>query len=105
MSRIPGWLLVHGVTIEPYQGAGAYGDVYGPPTDVRCFLDQQTRLTRDTGGNTVTSTSTVFTTPEVECPAGSRITLPDGRATTVIAALRRDGGDLGTPDHLEIQCT
>lgn len=104
MSEIPEWLLRHGVTIEPYQGAGAYGDVYGEPEDVRCFLDQQTKLTRDAGGNTVTSTTTFYAPLGVDCPAGSRVLLPDGRQTTVIAALRRDGAGLPTPDHVEVQC-
>ncbi|MEU2563216.1 hypothetical protein ABZ626_28335 [Streptomyces longispororuber] len=47
--------------------------------------------------------STVYALPDARCPARSRVTLPDGRQTTAIAALTRDGGGLPTPDHLEVQ--
>lgn len=104
MSALPHWLMRHEVTAEPYRGEGAYGPVYGPATPLRCYLEQETRLVRDTSGNEVTSTSTLFARLDaVALPAQSRVTLPDGRTTTVIAALRRDGGGLPTPDHLEVQ--
>ncbi|MFD7413530.1 hypothetical protein [Kitasatospora purpeofusca] len=103
MSAIPGWLLRHQVTVEPYLGDSAYGPRYGPPVAVRCFLDQATRLVRAADGREVTSSSTFYARLDMSAPTGSRATLPDGRATTVIAALRRDGRGLGTPDHLEVQ--
>ncbi|GAA2825356.1 hypothetical protein RMN57_13245 [Kitasatospora sp. CM 4170] len=103
MSGIPGWLLRHQVSVEPYLGDSAYGPRYGPLVVVRCFLDQATRLVRAADGREVTSSSTVYARLDTVAPAGSRITLPDGRHTTVIAALRRDGSGLGTPDHLEVQ--
>lgn len=105
MGALPGWLLRHTVTVEPYLGQSAYGPRYGPPGTVRCFLDQQTRMVRASDGTQVTSSSTVYTRLEEAAPAQSRVTLPDGRVTTVIAALRRDGAGLPTPDHLELQLT
>lgn len=103
MSHIPGWLLRHRITIEPYEGDSSKGPVYGPPQRVRCFVDEQTRAVRSPGGENVTSSSTAYTAPGVRAPALSRVTLPSGRQTTVIAALDRDGGGLPTPDHVEIQ--
>jgi hypothetical protein len=103
MAAIPGWLLRHTVTIEPYLGAGAYGPKYGAPAVTACFLDQQTRMVRAADGTQVSSTATVWLPLDVTAPAQSRVTLPGGRVTTVIAALRRDGGGLPTPDHLELQ--
>lgn len=103
MGSLPGWLMRHRVALEPYQGSGAYGPVYGPRQEVRCFLDMQTKLTRDPGGNEVASSSTFYAAPGLTCPPQSRVTLPDGRVTTVIAALPRDGGGLATPDHTEVQ--
>ncbi|MFI6443824.1 hypothetical protein [Kitasatospora sp. NPDC050543] len=106
VTRVPAWLLRHRVTVEPYLGDSAYGPRYGPlVAGVRCLLDQQTRLVRDKTGREVTSSSTFYCQLTVVAPAGSRVTLPDGRQTTVIAALRRDGAGLGTPDHLEVQLT
>lgn len=106
MVTLPGWLLGHEVTVEPYEGSGPYGEVYGSPVVVRCFLDQQTRLVRDAGGNQVTSSTTFYAELDaVSAPPTSRVMLPDGHTTTVIAELRRDGGGLPTPDHLEVQLT
>lgn len=104
MSRIPGFLLRHQVTIEPYDGSSAYGPLYGAPVTVRCFLDEQTRLVRAADGHDVTSNATLYCRLDaVTAPPESRVTLPDGTQRTVVAALRRDGGGLPTPDHLELQ--
>ncbi|WP_282795182.1 hypothetical protein [Streptomyces sp. CC224B] len=100
---IPDYLLRHEVVVEAWEGEGPYGSKYGPPTAMRCFLDEQTRMVRNPAGEEVTSSSTVYALPDARCPARSRVTLPDGRQTTVIAALARDGGGLPTPDHLEVQ--
>lgn len=101
--RIPRWLLRHSVTVSPYIGDSAYEPQYGPPVVVRCFVDEQTRTVRRPDGQEVTSSSTLYADLETVCPAESRVVLPSGRETTVIAVLRRDGGGLATPDHLEIQ--
>lgn len=103
MGRIPGWLLVHTITIEAYRGDGSKGPVYGPPTQVRCFLDEQTRAVRSTGGETVTSGSTAYTAPGVDAPPLSRVTTAGGRVTKVIQIKDRAGAGLRTPDHMEIQ--
>lgn len=100
---IPLPLLRHSVTVEPYLGASAYGPRYGLPVTVTCFLDQQTRMVRQADGTQVSSSSTVYAPLATDAPAQSRVTLPDGRQTTVIAALRRNGGGLPVPSHLEIQ--
>lgn len=100
---IPGWLLRHVVTVEAWLGEGPYGPRYAEPVAARCFVDEQTRLVRSPDGDEVTSSSTAYCLPDLDCPAKSRVTLPSGRATTVITALRRDGAGLPTPDHLEVQ--
>ncbi|MEU5974395.1 hypothetical protein [Streptomyces sp. NPDC047315] len=89
--------------MSPYIGDSAYGPQYGPAITVRCFLDDQTRTVRAADGQEVTSTSTFYAQIDTVCPAESRVTLPSGRQTTVIAALRRDGGKLPVPSHLEVQ--
>lgn len=100
---MPKWMLRHEVTVEPYLGQSAYGPRYGPPAAVRCFLDEQTRMVRAADGTQVSSTSTARAPLVTVAPAQSRVTLPDGRVTSVIAALQRDGGGLPVPSHLELQ--
>lgn len=102
MSRIPRWLLRHTVTVEPYEGDTAYGPAYGPPTLVRCFVEEGVRLVRDLEGHEVVSSARLFARLDAVCPAQSRVTLPTGRTSTAITALRRDAAGLPTPDHLEV---
>ncbi|MFD3835308.1 hypothetical protein ACFWWC_03500 [Streptomyces sp. NPDC058642] len=103
VRRIPRRYFIHEITVEPYDGESSTGSLYGAPVTVKCFLDEQTRAVRTPGGEQVTSTSTAYADLETVAPALSRVSLPDGRATTVIQAKRRDGTGLGTPNHLEIQ--
>lgn len=103
MGALPRRLLRHQITVEPLLGQGPYGPQYGPPAVARCFLDQATRMVRSPGGEQITSSSTAYAPLATVAPPGSRVTLPDGRQTNVIAALRRDGSGLPTPDHLEVQ--
>lgn len=103
MSGIPGWLLRHVITVEQYEGDGAYGPVYGPAVTVRAFVDELTRMVRSPAGADVVSSTTAYCHLDTVAPAGSRVTLPTGRATVAINALRRDGSGLATPDHLELQ--
>lgn len=104
MVTLPGLWLRHRVTVEAYEGDAAAGPVYGDPVVVRCFLEEKNRLVRAPDGREVTSGATFYCRLDaVEAPPESRVTLADGRQTTVIAQLRRDGGGLPLPDHLEVQ--
>jgi hypothetical protein len=103
MPAIPGGFLRHQVTIEPYQGEGANGPVYGAPVTVRAFVDETTRTVRGSDATTTTSSATFYARLDTVAPQQSRVTLADGRKTTVLAALRRDGGGFAVPDHLEVQ--
>lgn len=103
MPAIPGWLLRHQATIEPYQGEGANGPSFGPAATVPAFVDEQTRMVRASDATQTVSSATVYCRLDVVVPEQSRVTLPSGRQTTVLVALRRDGGGLATPDHLELQ--
>lgn len=100
---IPTFLLRHRVTVEPFLGNSATGPRYGTPAEVRCFVEEKTRLVRNPAGEEVTSSSTFYALLDTVCPAKSRVTLASGRKTTVIEAVRQDGGGLPTPDHLEVR--
>lgn len=101
VPTIPGFLLRHTVTVEPYVGQGAYGEVYGPAVTVRCFVDDRRRLVRNSEGDEVVSESRLMCRLTEDIPPESRVTL-NGRVTTVLATSRMDGGGLPTPDHLEV---
>jgi hypothetical protein len=101
---MPEFLLQHTVTVEPYLGSSAYGPRYGPAVTVACLLEQQTRAVVGPDGSDVTSSATFRAPLDMpECPPESRVTLPTGDTTTVIARLRHDGGNLPTPQCWEVQ--
>jgi hypothetical protein len=94
----------HTVTIEAYGGSGAYGDVYGDPVPVTCFVDQKRRVVRAPDGSRVVSSSTVYAPLDTPAPGRSRVTLPDGQTTLVISAAARRAAGLPLPEHTEIVC-
>ncbi|MEV8048961.1 hypothetical protein [Streptomyces bacillaris] len=103
MTAIPRRFLRHRITVEPYAGRSGTQDLYGPAVEVRCFLEQKTRLVRTPTGDTVVSSSTAYAYPGTTAPAKSRVTFRNGRKTKVIQCAEQDSGGLGTPDHVEIQ--
>ncbi|MEV4335763.1 hypothetical protein [Streptomyces sp. NPDC049590] len=99
---VPGFLLQHTVTVEEYLGSGSKGDLYGPPTPVRCLLEDRIQMVVSPGGETVTSSSSYITRLGHRPLPKTRVTLPDGRRTTVITVARPDGGALPVPSHTQV---
>ncbi|WP_219470820.1 hypothetical protein [Nonomuraea rhizosphaerae] len=101
MTAIPDWMFRHTATVKPLVGEGAYGPVYGQPEEHPCLADDKRQLVRDATGLEVVSDTTLYFKPGVVCPPGSQVTV-NGRTTTAITSLVRDGGGLPTPDHVEV---
>ncbi|PSK95771.1 hypothetical protein CLV30_12823 [Haloactinopolyspora alba] len=101
---------VHRVTVEPYEGEGAYGPIYGAPVaDVACYVENRRQLVRDRTGAEVVSDTTIYAPVERAglFPPGSRVALPDHTpvaATLVISTSPLTSGGLGLPDHVVIAC-
>lgn len=96
----------HTVTVEAYEGSGAYGDVYALPVDVGpCFVDDRRQLVRvqttDAAGHEAVSSTTVYCPPGTVAPPGSRATW-NGRTSRVLAVSVRDDAGLGLPAHVEL---
>jgi len=95
----------HTVTVAAYRGDGAYGPVYDPARQVQpCFVDDARRLVRAADGSQVVSEATVYAPADTVAPAGSRLTLPTGRVTTVITAKALTAAGLLLPEHVELMC-
>ncbi|MBF8191661.1 hypothetical protein ITP53_39405 [Nonomuraea sp. K274] len=101
MGSIPAWLLRHTVHIEPFEGDGPYGPEYGEQTTVACFVDDRLQKILNAEGAEIVARGVLYMPLDTVSPVGSRVTV-NGRAALVLAALRRDGGGLPTPDHLEV---
>lgn len=101
---IPAFLLQHTASIEPYQGSGASGPVYGAPVTVQCYREDKRRKVRASNGAEVVAATTLFCQLGVVVPAGSRVDLGD-RKTDVITTATYDGGALPVPSHIEVSLT
>lgn len=98
--RLPGVIQREQVTVEPYEGSGAYGDVYGTPQPLRCRRDDTRRLVRDVDGHEVVSEATLWCAPDVQVGPEDRVTMPDGRITRVLSVKTHPG--LGQPSQREV---
>ncbi|MEU2759389.1 hypothetical protein [Streptomyces sp. NPDC007094] len=106
MRRVPRYLLRHRITVEPYLGDSAYGPTYGPAVvDVPALVSAAVRqVRRATDGREVVSSTQVITAPGLDCPPGSRVTLPDGRTTTAITTAEHTAPGLPVPACTEVSC-
>ncbi|KUN96196.1 hypothetical protein [Streptomyces caeruleatus] len=101
--NVPRWLLRHRIKVEPYLGDSAYGPQYGPPVeDVPALVAETIRTVRDREGREVTSTAQIIAEPGLNCPAESRITLPDGRTTRAISVAQHTAPGLPVPQSTEV---
>lgn len=104
MGHVPGYLLRHQVTIEPYAGQGGNGPTYGAAVLVRCFREDARKMVRNAQGEQVVSETTCYCPVGTVAPPLSRVTV-GSRVAYVINTKDRDGGGLPTPDHVEVVLT
>lgn len=92
---IPARLMPHRAAIEPY----LTWDAFGASNLIRCFVAEALAGAGQTGTERVTQI-TLITELSTPVPAGSRVTLKDGRKGYAQAVATFDGGGgLPTPDH------
>lgn len=112
MPRLRSKHLPHRVTLTPFEGDGAEGDIWGEPqTDVPAYAEQKTHLrvdrrsTSPTSGQEITSSTTVVLLPEHDVPPRTKVTVwagtPRERTSEVIdSALGMYNAS--TPNHVEL---
>jgi hypothetical protein len=97
----------HTITVEAYEGSGAYGDVYAAAVPVQGCVIEHTRRqvkvqTQDAAGGIVISSTTVYAPPDTVAPVDSRVTLPGGTVTKVLAASYLDAHGHPLPEHWDL---
>jgi head-tail adaptor len=97
MGEVPGWLLRHTVAVEPYVDWG----VYDAARTLSCHVDEKLASAGPTGTQRVEQVTIVAHSWE-NVPAGSLITLADGRKGYAAATVKHTAPGLPTPDHIEI---
>ncbi|MFI6055506.1 hypothetical protein ACIBCO_36150 [Streptomyces violascens] len=104
VTRVPEVLLRHRVRIEPHLGESAYGPRFGPAVEVTALVDASPRVARAPDGRELIRAATFIAAPDISCPPGSRITLPDGRSTTAITVTQHTAPGLPVPACTEVVC-
>lgn len=98
---IPSHLLVHVASVEPYEGSGAYGDVYGVAYSLPCYFEAERKIVRNSEGDEAVAEATVYADPGDEIDPGSRVSV-NGYSSTVITVSVFDDGGLTGLAHREI---
>jgi hypothetical protein len=95
--------LGHTVTVEPYEGDGAFGVGYGSPTEVSSVMVEHVdRMVRTSTGDELQSNTRLYVPLEAaeDFPLESRVTLPSGRRHTVA---QTDSFQVyGLPEHVVV---
>ncbi|MFD7508123.1 hypothetical protein ACFV5N_02065 [Streptomyces sp. NPDC059853] len=104
VNRVPAALLRHTVTVEPYIGDSAYGPRYGPPATVRALVYARPRIVRAADGRQLVASASVIAEPGLDCPPGSRITLPSGRTASALTVADHTAPGLPVPSCTEVMC-
>lgn len=94
------------ISVEAYEGTGAYGPVYAAAVSVgSCVVEDTRRLvrvqTQDAAGAEKISSTTVFAPPDTTAPPGSRVTIGT-RTSRVLAASYQDAHGHPLPEHWEL---
>jgi hypothetical protein len=105
VSRVPGWLLRHRITVAPYRGDSAHGPRYGPAVEgIPALVAAAHRQLIDGEGREAIATAQIIAAPGLDCPPGSRVTLPDGRTTRAITVNDHSAPGLPVPQCTEVMC-
>ncbi|WP_336633587.1 MULTISPECIES: hypothetical protein [unclassified Microbacterium] len=110
MARLQRKHLPHEVTVTPFLGDGAEGDLWGDPVTRPAYVEQKTRLkvdrrsTSPTSGQEITSTTMVVVLPEHDALPRTKVTVwagtPRERTSEIIDSAFFDYR--GTPNHVEL---
>lgn len=102
MRAVIGRMFGHEVKVEAFAGEGADGPVFAASAMVRCRVNDGRRYAPGADRTEVLAETVIYMPTGTVCPAGSRVTMPDGRTTLVSRSSPRNGGILPTPAHLEV---
>jgi len=100
-------LWVHRVPVKTKIGDTSYGEKYAASVDVDCYIEDETKLVRDTSGSEVVSNSSLFADIDAASifTQGSLVTLRRGDVR-VISIAYLDAGPLAPGfEHLEVHLT
>lgn len=111
MAELPHRFYVHRIVVQPYEGSGAYGDVFGQPVEVPAWVRKRRRYVRSGEGVEILSDARILLDLEFlpYTMPGSLVTLHtelDGvplEERRVISQDPRTDGGMGAWQHLAVE--
>lgn len=94
------------VTVETYLGTGVKGPTFAAPASVLCFVDDSRKLVRDSTGEQVVSSTTVYAPLSVyaQFPVDSKVTV-NGRTARVVAVELQNSAGPASVHHTQVNLT
>ena len=72
--KLPQFVQPHVVTIEPYEGEGAYGPIYGDTYTIKGYYVEKEEYSRNDDGDEVLSSSQLYTSENITLQKKSKLT-------------------------------
>lgn len=95
-------LMSSTVSWEPYLTHNGYGQPsFGPAVSVKCRVEYDVRMARNSAGEEVTSTCQFYTSGVPGIGVKDRITLSDGTNAVTIVSVKQVNDESG-PHHQEV---
>jgi uncharacterized OB-fold protein len=105
MASLPLALQPHTVSVRTKTGSTGTGTKYAAATTVTCRADDQIRLVRNSDGQQVVSSTTIYTSDSRNLWTPGSLVTVNGHETTAISVARHDDADAGAWQHTEIALT
>lgn len=98
---------VHTISVETFQGTGAYGDVFNAPVSVKGFLSGSRKLVRDGSGQQVVAESSFYTEPTNAAlfTPDSRVTADNAVSRVIAVSVNDTGGLMPNVEHVAVALT
>ncbi|WP_425829298.1 hypothetical protein [Streptomyces fractus] len=72
--------------------------------DIPALVAAVRKQVTDGEGRAVLATAQIIAAPGLDCPPGSRVTLPDGRTATAVSVAEHTAPGLPVPACTEVMC-
>jgi len=99
--KLPDIVQPHTVTIEEYEGEGAYGPQYSDSYEVNGYYQEENKYIRNDEGDEVTSSSQFFTSADIKPPQKSKLTF-DGNENEVMTTSVKRNAITGKISHVQV---
>ena len=101
IDKLPAYMQQNEVTVEVYEGDGAYGPIYSDPVTISCYYQQKNEKVLDDEGDEIISSSQFFTSSGLDMKKGSKVTF-EGNTNKVMTTSEKRNALTGKVHHQQV---